>query len=330
MKRILAITLAILAALSSGLGSSCQGGYSGKTESIKLATLRLETSALIYIAENKQFFSENGLTLTIQDYDTGVATIGAVLKGQADMAGLSEFVMVGNVLQKQKVSVLGTFNKSLTTNLVGLRNRGISKASDLAGKRIGLGRGTSAEFYLGRFLELHGTSIKNVVIVDLPPSKWQDAISSGDVDAIVGWAPYTTRIQERFMNGTVNWQVQSGQPVFGIIVGSNDWIANHPETIIRFWKSLAEAEEFLARHPNEAKAIVQKRLNYDDAYIETVWPQYTFSLSLDQPLIFAMEDEARWMISNKLTTEKQVPDFLDYIYEDGLKAVRLEAVNIIR
>ena len=330
MKRILAITLAFLAALSSGLGSSCQGGYSDKTEAITLATLRLETSALIYIAENKRFFSENGLTIAIQEYDTGVATIGAVVKGQADMAALSEFVMVRNVLQKQKVSVLGVFNKSLTTNLIGLRNRGISKASDLVGKRIGLGRGTSAEFYLGRFIELHGASINDVVIVDLPPSKWHDAISSGDVDAIVGWVPYTTRIQERFINEAVNLQVQSGQPVFGIIVGSNDWIANHPETILRFWKSLARAEEFLSRHPDEAKAIVQKRLNYDDAYIKTLWPQYTFSLSLEQSLIAAMEDEARWMIKNKLTTEKQVPDFLDYIYEDGLKAVKPEAVKIIR
>jgi NitT/TauT family transport system substrate-binding protein len=61
-----------------------------------------------------------------------------------------------------------------------------------------------------------------------------------------------------------------------------------------------------------------------------VWPQYTRSLSLDQPLITAMEDETRWMISNNLTTEKQVPDFLNYIYEDGLKAVKPEAVKIIR
>jgi NitT/TauT family transport system substrate-binding protein len=75
---------------------------------------------------------------------------------------------------------------------------------------------------------------------------------------------------------------------------------------------------------------MQKRLNYDGAYIEMVWPQYTFSLSLDQPLITAMEDETRWMISNNLTTEKQVPDFLNYIYEDGLKAVKPEAVKIIR
>ncbi|MCX9087518.1 MAG: hypothetical protein OIN90_08140 [Candidatus Methanoperedens sp.] len=43
-----------------------------------------------------------------------------------------------------------------------------------------------------------------------------------------------------------------------------------------------------------------------------------------------MEDEARWMINNNLTTEENVPDFLDYIYEDELKSIKPEAVNIIR
>ncbi len=36
------------------------------------------------------------------------------------------------------------------------------------------------------------------------------------------------------------------------------------------------------------------------------------------------------MISNNLTTEKQVPDFLNFIYEDALKAIKPESVNIIR
>lgn len=43
-----------------------------------------------------------------------------------------------------------------------------------------------------------------------------------------------------------------------------------------------------------------------------------------------MEDEARWMIKNNLTSEKQVPDCMNYVYVDGLKAVKPEAVNIIR
>ena len=55
-----------------------------------------------------------------------------------------------------------------------------------------------------------------------------------------------------------------------------------------------------------------------------------FFLSLDQSLIVAMEDEARWMIINNLTTEKQVPDFLDYIYMNGLEAVNPNAVDIIQ
>jgi NitT/TauT family transport system substrate-binding protein len=61
-----------------------------------------------------------------------------------------------------------------------------------------------------------------------------------------------------------------------------------------------------------------------------IWGRYQFLLSLDQSLITAMEDEARWMIENNLAAETEVPDFLDYIYADGLEAIRPEAVNIIR
>ena len=52
--------------------------------------------------------------------------------------------------------------------------------------------------------------------------------------------------------------------------------------------------------------------------------------SLDQTLIGAMKDEAQGVVNNNLTPEKTVPDFLQYIYIDGLKAVKPEAVNIIR
>jgi NitT/TauT family transport system substrate-binding protein len=326
---VLSSLAAILLAAPAALSCLPQGN-THEIESITFANLRLTASALVYIADEKQLFSDNGLAVTIKEYDTGTATTNAVLKGDADMATMAEFVMVGNILQKQKLGVLGAMDKTLTMKIVGLRNRGISKVSDLAGKRIGLGRGSSSEFYLGRLLELNGMHIRDVVLVDTPPSKWESALSSGDLDAIVGWAPYTLQMQDHFTDQTVVWDIQSGQPVFGLIVAGNDWIASHPQTVIRFWRSLAQAQEFLTRHQNEAKAVVQKRLNYDKPYVDTIWPQYEFSLSVDQVLILAMEDEARWAIANNRTTEKAVPHFLDYIFEDGLKAVMPQAVNIIR
>ncbi len=42
------------------------------------------------------------------------------------------------------------------------------------------------------------------------------------------------------------------------------------------------------------------------------------------------KDEAQWMIKNNLTTEKSIPDFANYIHGGGLKAVKPEAVSIIR
>ena len=80
----------------------------------------------------------------------------------------------------------------------------------------------------------------------------------------------------------------------------------------------------------EKAAIVQQQLELDGGYMETVWSQNQFSLFLDQSLILAMEDEARWMIQNRLTTQTQVPNFMDYISEDGLKSVKPQAVNILR
>lgn len=122
---------------------------------------------------------------------------------------------------------------------------------------------------------------------------------------------------------------QSGQYAYWNLVSTTNWTNNHADTIERLLKSLVQAEDYLVLHQDEAKAIVRERMNFDDAYMETIWPRYQFSLSLDQSLILAMEDEARWMISNNLTAEKAVPNFLDFIYTDGLKSVNPGAVRIV-
>jgi NitT/TauT family transport system substrate-binding protein len=62
--------------------------------------------------------------------------------------------------------------------------------------------------------------------------------------------------------------------------------------------------------------------------LEAVWSQYSFSLSLDQTLVVVLEDEARWIISNGLTDERSVPNFLNSIYADGLRTVKPDALRI--
>ncbi len=51
-------------------------------------------------------------------------------------------------------------------------------------------------------------------------------------------------------------------------------------------------------------------------------------VSLNQPSLRILADETRWLIDVK-SLDKEVPNFLDFIWMDGLKTVRPEAVTII-
>jgi NitT/TauT family transport system substrate-binding protein len=213
--------------------------------------------------------------------------------------------------------------------LVGRKDRGIEEVLDLKGKRIGVALQTINEFYLSRFLELNGIDLGEVTLVDLKPAQFVDAIASGEVDALVAWQPYIHKIMDQ-QPDIVIWPAQNHQEVFGLLVGRDEWLTGHGDTVERFIKSLEQAETFLLSHPDEARAIVQQWLGYDSEYIASVWLQHHFFLSLDYSLVVAMSDEAHWMIKNDLTTETVVPDFLDFIYTDGLDSVNPQAVTITR
>lgn len=301
-----------------------------KMESINLGTVPTAASALLYIAQDQHFFEVNGLNVTIRDYDTGAATTGALLKGEMDIAWVAEFPFVKRAFAKEKISIIAVIDRFDEDYIFCRKDRGIKTIADLKGEKIGIPFNTIIEFYLGRFLELHGMTVRDLTIVDVPAKKSVEAIVSGRVDGVIAWEPFVSQIRMQMADKVSAWPVQSNQPGYGTLAVRNDWIAVHPEVVNRFLKSLAQAEDYLVENPADAKAIVRKRLNYDNAITETIWSQHQFSLSLDQSLILAMEDEARWMIRNNLTGEKAVPNFLDHIYVDGLEAIKPQAVNIIR
>jgi NitT/TauT family transport system substrate-binding protein len=304
--------------------------YSGKVETVIIGKTPNETNALVYIAQGCGLFAANGLNVVFKDYASGVEATNALLKGEVDLATCAEFVMVGRVLRKENICGITSINKFENAYIIGRIDKGISGIADLKGKRIGIARQTSPEFYLGRFLDLHGVSIKQVTLINVTPAQSVDALVSGSVEAVAVFQPYANTIKQKLADGVVIWRAQSGQLDYFNIISTHTWVASHLEMIGRLLRSLIQAENYVVSHPDEAKAIVQERLHYDHAYINTVWTEHQFSVSLEQGLIAAMEDEARWMINNNLTRERTIPDFTNYIYIDGLKAVKPEAVNIIR
>jgi ABC-type nitrate/sulfonate/bicarbonate transport system substrate-binding protein len=328
---VIVVFIAVSLFLVSMLYLNNSGNFIGKTESVTVAYSPFESVTLFWVAENQHFFSQNGINVTSQKYDTGAGALNGILKDEADIAvGTNEFPLTARALNNERIRTIGSISKSEFIYLVGRADRGIEKVSDLKGKIIGTTFGTIAHFYLGRFLDLNGINIHDVTLIDLKtPAEWVTAVSNGSIDAVATAQPYANSAKDSLGVNAVVWSIQSGQPLYTQAISTDEWISKHPELCSRFLRSLYQAEAFVINHPAEVKAIVKNQMNFSDTYIETVWHQNQFSLSLDQSLILAMEGEARWLISNKLTNQTVIPDFTNFIYLEGLNSVKPNAVNII-
>ena len=58
-----------------------------------------EYSSLIYIANDQQYFSTNGLKVDLKDYTSGASAARGMLNGEVNISTASEFVVANNAMQ---------------------------------------------------------------------------------------------------------------------------------------------------------------------------------------------------------------------------------------
>ncbi len=302
--------------------------YTGPVEKITLAAYAGETGALVYVAEDQGYFEENGLEVTIKDYESGKAAADALIDGEADIATAADFVFVSNSFDHADLRVFGTVATAEVKELVARKDKGITTIDDLIGKKIGVTKKSGGEFALGRFLIFNALSYEDVELVDLKPSEIVEAVLNGDIDAGFTWDPNVYDIKEELGDNATSWP--GGQDFYFVLLTKEDWIKNNPAAAERFIKSVLEAEDYIKDNSEEAKEFVKDRFDYDSAYIDYSWPNQEFAVCLEQAMLIAFEDQARWKIKQGLTDATEVPNYLYYIYMDALEEVKPEAIGIIR
>ena len=325
--RILFVALLIVAV---GL-SACGQSTSEPTEKLTVGVFKGVFSSLIWVAESQDYFLNNGLDVTIHDeYETGIAPMRDAIDGKVDIASGAEFVLVSLSFDNKNLKAISTIDLADAIELVARKDHGITRPTDLRGKKIAIPKNTQAEFFLGRFLTFNDLSQDDVEIVGMNPSELVEAIVARTIDAAMIWEPNIYEISNSLGNNLITFSGQSDQEFYFLMVTTNEVITARRGAIKQFLAALIAAEYFVKQFPEKAKDIITERLDVEEDYVASVWPKNDFTTSLPQSLILAMDDEARWRIANNLTDEILVPNYLDYIYLDGLEALKPEAVTIIR
>ncbi|MBI5249803.1 MAG: ABC transporter substrate-binding protein [Desulfomonile tiedjei] len=300
---------------------------SGTSEKVTLGTV-LEFSSLIWVAEDRGFFSQSGLDVKLNTYGAGVFALRDLLASKADFATCSEFVFVRESFAHKDLRVIATIDKAFEGDLVARRDSGIRDYSDLRNKRLGLMMATSAEFFFSIMLTLHKFDKDDLEITDVGLPEQVEMIEQGKLDAIITWQPYTSDALSRLGGNGIALPAQSDQPMNWVIVTKEETLKNRPAAIQRLLSAVAVAETFISKEREMSQEITARRLGSDKSRVRQSWSHHSYRLTLDQSLILAMENQASWLISNRLVKGAVVPNFLHFIHQDALKAVNKEAVSI--
>ena len=328
-KTMTVLLIAVVLSVNIGCNRKGEHGSTKQQETVIIAVSPQPVSAPLYVAFEKGFFEREGLRVTLQSYTSGKDALNAVIGGKAHLGTAAETPVMIAGLKGEKIYVIATLAESdKYMRIIARKDRGISIPADLKGKKIGVSPGTNGEFFLHAYLTVNHLAKKDVQAVDVLPKDMVDALVTGKVDAVSTWVPHTTTLQHKLGSNALIIDDHGIYVMTWNVAATQDFVKSHPAQIENFLRAVLRANKFIKERPDEARAITAKHIGMDMPMLSETWDLYGFNTVLNQSLILSLEDQARWMIKKEAGSARRTPNFVDFVYADGLKTVRPEAVSI--
>ncbi len=219
----------------------------------------------LFIAADQGYFTEEGLDVTLTDVenpaDRFVAMAGGQLNGLVTtLDTLSQYCIADTPFK----AIFGLDESSGGDGIVA--NASITSVADLAGKNIGVSKGTVSNFLLEYILKENGMSADDVNMINMSQGDVPAALAADRIDAGVTWEPHLSRSVD---NGAVLLVDSSSTPglIVDIAVLRQDVIDANPEAAQGLLNAWNKAIDFWKANPDEAAEIMSKGLGsfYDSA-----------------------------------------------------------------
>jgi NitT/TauT family transport system substrate-binding protein len=267
LKRItvIALTAVVLAPAGCSAGQPSSQNNSPKARdkvTYMTAFGAVGRDAFAWVAQDKGYFADAGLDVTIQLGAAVDSNLTALAAGKAQFTALDltgAMIQAGNGKFKDFRAIAAIHQQTLVS-IVGLEGGKVLQPKDLEGKKVGAATGSVNQLLFPAYAHLAGIDPAKVTFVNVAPPQLNALLASGQVDAL-----------STFLIGRGGIEKAAGKKavimpygdylsdLFGnALVTSADLAQRNPDLVKRFEGAMLKALQWTVEHPDEAAQILNK------------------------------------------------------------------------
>lgn len=251
-----AASLVFTATACANNAGSADAGKGADASSIRMGTQPWLGYGLWYVAEDQGYFTEEGLNVTIDSFDTDADVNAALASGKLDMASVASHTALQFIENGVDVTIVAVLDAATTADAI-IVDDSINSVADLKGKKIAYEEGATSELLLGDVLDQNGMTFDDVDKVPMGADEAGTALIAGQVPAAVTYEPYVSTAVNQGDNVKVLTSAAEHEGLISdVLVVRNDVLKEKKEAVEDVIDAWDESYDYYQSNTADAQRIV--------------------------------------------------------------------------
>jgi NitT/TauT family transport system substrate-binding protein len=214
---------------------------------------------------DKGYFKAEGLDVTIDTAGGSLEPLNRVASGVYNMASgdINSLIKFRDANPNAPIKAIFIVHDKPPFAIISLKSRGVSKPSDLAGKRLGAPAADAAYAQWNIFTQANKIDPKSVTVDNIGFPVREPMLAGGQVDAIAAFSFNAINLKERGVPSddiVVMLMADHGVNLYGnAILVNTKFAEENPAVVRKFLAAFTKGLKETIRNPDDAIASIMKR-----------------------------------------------------------------------
>ncbi|PJM72493.1 ABC transporter substrate-binding protein [Bifidobacterium primatium] len=294
-------------------------GSDGSTTTLRIAAQPYPLYSDVWVAHEfgylKEELAKEHASYTWDSFKSGPLVNEAMAAGNDDVGYAADLPAVIAKSTGQDVTIVSNVaygEKALAIMVP--KDSPIHSVADLRGRKVGYATGSYAQHLLALLLAKEGMTLGDVDTANLSAEDQVAAIQAHNVDAIVIWEQYVTKLETE---GTARVLADGTGVKRGNMVSyfTTSYAKAHPDIVRAYNRAVQRGADEINSNPDKAANAVAKDFGVSADLLKKIWKHFTFTTELKPDDITAIREVADFAWKNGiLKSQVDVDELIDTSY----------------